>query len=1007
MQHLIETHHLQRFAFIRGREGHESSRERFQAYLDILRKYQIPFDPNLVVETDDIFPSEAVRAIEVLFDQRKLRPKEDVEAILTVSDVFSSVVVDELNRRGIKVPNDVAVVGFNNRLESYQCWPPLTTVDVDFYQTGYVAVENLLKQIHHLSCPETTRIPAKLIIRQSCGCFERSIRRTTATPTVTHAQTEPSTITIAERNRLIEAISADSELPADPIRKFISVVIDFFEKNGDKVELLHTLGDYINQTKKIPCYLLHWQNVVTELRKLLLPELQEKQLFHTAEDLWHQIRILLFKSLEYTFPKSFFFDLDPNHLAQVGGLFNDARNLEELTTLISQELLSLNIPGCYLALYENPANPKDKARLILAFNEEGRISEAENQSFPSYQILPQRFLNTSRRVSYLIESCFYKDRELGYVVFEMGPLEGALYEFFRANFNSSLHSALTIEEQKRIEKEREELLRTLEIKNRELEDKNEDIKKVNHQLKQAIEDTKLANEAKSRFLANISHEIRTPLNCIIGFAEIMKNTIHIEERQRYLNLIVDESEKMLELINQLLDISKIETGKLRLVNEPFNLREVMESITSAYSTLAHNKGLTYRVHIAEDIPETLMGDALRLRQILINLIGNAIKFTFKGHISTDVKMVSHTDTEITLRFEIEDTGIGIPADKQQLIFEPFVQAEDTTTRKFGGTGLGTSISKELVELMHGQIGVNSHPGIGSTFWFTARFEKTSSSASPASFLFNEPLENIPLIPNAQILLVEDYPTNREVALAHLKNLGCSVHIAENGKIAVEKFRKNPVDLILMDVQMPEMDGYQATQLIRTLPGGQSVPIIGMTANAFDSDLSNCFKFGMNDVITKPFRKKLFLEKVVDWLSFTDNSPTNQDSSPSRTPSETNATPLPSGHLPLDWERTLEEFDNDQPFILNLIREFVTHGRKQLQIIQDAIAVQDGTTIYREAHAIKGGAENLNARLLAEAARSLEYLGKNNRLNHPNISEIIETIREELNQLETFTMEICP
>lgn len=309
--------------------------------------------------------------------------------------------------------------------------------------------------------------------------------------------------------------------------------------------------------------------------------------------------------------------------------------------------------------------------------------------------------------------------------------------------------------------------------------------------------------------------------------------------------------------------------------------------------------------------------------------------------------------------------------------------------------------------MHGQIGVNSHPGIGSTFWFTARFQKTSSSASPASFLFNEPLENMPLIPNAQILLVEDYPTNREVALAHLKNLGCFVHIAENGKIAVEKFRKNPVDLILMDVQMPEMDGYQATQLIRTLPGGQSVPIIGMTANAFDSDLSNCFKSGMNDVITKPFRKKLFLEKVVHWLSFKDNSPTNQDSSPLGTLSATNTPPLPSGRLPLDWERTLEEFDNDQPFILNLIREFVAHGRKQLQIIQDAIAVQDGTTIYREAHAIKGGAENLNARSLAEAARSLEYLGKNNRLNHPNISEMIETIREELNQLETFTMEICP
>lgn len=1007
MQHLIEVHHLKRFAFIKGRKDHQFSIERFEAYLDTLREYQIPFDPNLVVETQDIFPEEAVRAMEVLFDQRKLKPKEDIEAIITVSDIFSSVVVEELNRRGIKVPNEVAVVGFNNRSISYRCWPPLTTVDVDFYHVGYIAVENILKQVHHLPCPEISKIPTKLIIRQSCGCFERSIRRAATSLSIDHNLTELSNVMVmTEKNRLTETIIADSELPPELVRKFTTAIIDFFEKKGDEIQLLHQLGAYVYQTKNDPYHLLHWQNVVTELRKMLLPQLQTDQLAFAAEELWHQIRLLLFKSLEYNFPKPFHVDSNPTRLAQIGGLFNTAQNLEELTTLIAKELPSLGIPGCYLALYENSDNSKQNARLILAFNQEGRIADAENRSFPSYQILPERFRNTSKQSSFLVVSCFYKDRELGYIVFEIGPLEGSLYEILRTSFNSSLYSALAIEEQEKIEKEREELLRTLEMKNRELEGKNEDIKQVNRQLQQAIEDTKQANEAKSRFLAKMSHEIRTPLNGIIGFAEIIKNTSHGEERERYLNLIIDESEKMMELINQLLDISKIETGKLRLIYEPFNLREVMESITSVHAILAYNKGLNYFSNIADDIPEIITGDALRLRQILINLIGNAIKFTFNGHVSTRVTLVSQTDTEITLRFEIEDTGIGIPADKQNVIFEPFVQAEDTTTRKFGGTGLGTSISKELVELMNGQIGVESQPGTGSTFWFTACFQKAPlSSATSLPFQSGEELQSLPQIPDARILLVEDYPTNRKLALAHLKILGCTIEIAENGKIAVEKFRENPVDLILMDVQMPEMDGYQATQLIRTLPGGQSVPIVAMTANAFDSDFSNCLKAGMNDVITKPFRKKLFLEKVIKWLSSgSANPPVNSDPETSRRSSETVTPSIPS-HLPLDWERTLAEFEHDHQFIISLLQEFIIHCQQQLHIIQTAITNHDPTTVYREAHAIKGGAENLNAGSLAKAARYLEYLGKNNRLDHPDLPGVIDTIGKELNRLETFAMEI--
>ena len=259
---------------------------------------------------------------------------------------------------------------------------------------------------------------------------------------------------------------------------------------------------------------------------------------------------------------------------------------------------------------------------------------------------------------------------------------------------------------------------------------------------------------------------------------------------------------------------------------------------------------------------------MRLQQILINLISNAIKFTSAGKVSTSIEIFDETATGISLMFKITDTGIGIPKEKQAIIFDAFVQAEDSTTRKFGGTGLGTAISKELVRLMGGEIGVESEEGRGSTFWFAVAFEKQYEGGQLMKqeiAAYMEPIQSMNFT-DATILLVEDYLVNREVAAAHLKKLGCNIVVAENGKIAVEMFRELPIDLILMDVQMPEMDGYEATRIIRSDPRGATLPILGMTANAFEADIQKCLVYGMNDVITKPFRKAFFLQKVALWLS---------------------------------------------------------------------------------------------------------------------------------------------
>jgi CheY-like chemotaxis protein len=367
----------------------------------------------------------------------------------------------------------------------------------------------------------------------------------------------------------------------------------------------------------------------------------------------------------------------------------------------------------------------------------------------------------------------------------------------------------------------------------------------------------------------MSHEIRTPLNCIVGFLEVIKNEKDKNKINEYVDIIENESNKLMELINQLLDLSRIEAGKLEIKNLRFNIIEAVLAIHSTFSRRAMQHGLDFETHISKDVPAFVIGDSLRLRQVIINLVGNAIKFTNEGMISMRVSIQKETDTEKYLYFEITDTGIGITRENQKVIFNPFVQVEDSLTRKFSGSGLGTAISKQLVTMMGGDIGVESQVGKGSTFWFTIQCKKCTQEPEKVTFTRAKKLtENQEqTLQRSTILLVDDYPINRKAAGIHLKSLGCKIDYAENGRIAVEMFSKAHYDLILMDIQMPEMDGLEAAGRIRALPGGREIPIIAMTAIAYDDDIKLFKENNMDDVITKPFTKHDFRKTVVYWLIY--------------------------------------------------------------------------------------------------------------------------------------------
>jgi len=573
---------------------------------------------------------------------------------------------------------------------------------------------------------------------------------------------------------------------------------------------------------------------------------------------------------------------------------------------------------------------------------------------------------------------------------------GQLYDCF----NDML--AQIKERDDRLQQHRENLEITVASRTHELKVANRDLKENLSELHEAKEAALEAAKAKSAFLANMSHEIRTPMNGVLGMLELIKDTPLSKTQGDLLGTAYASADSLLAIINDILDFSKIEAGKMTIENIEISVRDIVGEICTLLAGTAREKGLTLSCHTDADLPGVLIGDPVRLRQVLTNLIGNAVKFTESGEVSVRVNLLECAQSSARIEFSVKDTGIGIAENILPELFNEFTQADGSTTRKFGGTGLGLTISRQLVELMGSEISVVSTEGLGSTFTFTLDMAVAENQTRQQRQVFQIPAatleQNHPdeaVFPDGiHVLVAEDNVVNQKVTISMLKKIGIlRIDVAEDGCQAVAMNSTQTYDLILMDCQMPQMSGYEATGVIRQQEKEQllpPIPIIAMTANAMSEDRDKCLAAGMDDYLSKPVKKEDLKKTLAQWLIYDTLPQTADNTSASREMAEKTA------QHPLIDQQTLtslqELMEEEFPALIN---SYIEDAPKLLADILSSSKEAEREVLVRAAHTLKSSSSNLGAKQLATIAGAVEKESQANKLGA--VAALIPSLQTALDE----------
>jgi signal transduction histidine kinase/DNA-binding LacI/PurR family transcriptional regulator/AraC-like DNA-binding protein len=680
--HLVEGHGYKKLAFIRGPEEHYYAQERFRAYQDVLKTFGLPLNPKLITRP---LPWEAgSEAIEMLLDERGLEPGSDFEAVVAVSDMMAIWAMKKLQARGYVVPTDVAVTGFNNSMEERMATPPLTTVDLPFTEQGVKAMDVLLQQLDSESVPALITLPARLIVRESCGCPSKAVALASLSPSKNGDSNRRRMSLPGTRSGCLRELENMLDLGTSYDSRWLENLIDVFINEVQKPSrrFIHNLHSLLDQQTSIKAEIVPWQDLLSIIRRWLLLYFPASK-WVAVETLISKARVIMGEVEQHNHAfLQWQADRTSEKLNELNRALLTTIDIQQLADVLAERLPDVGIPSAYLVIYDNPTDCEvpPQGRLVLAIVDNERMDlEKSERLFQTHQIVPVQLLPRGRRFSLVVEPLFFQDKSLGYVVFEIGPRDGHTYELLRNNLSSAVQGALLFQE-----------------------------------IQQARISAEKADRIKSRLLANVSHEMRTPLNIIMGYTQDAMQSHENKDSNLPPDLITSleqihsNAEHQLRVINDLLDLSRAEIDELDLSLELLDPHQLMLEAFHSLADQSTSPEVHWKLEVPVRLPQ-LRADPVRLRQILLNLLSNAKKYTQQGEIVLGAE-VNPPD----IHFWVSDTGLGIDSEHKEEIFEPFVTIE-VNRRIAGGIGLGLSITRHLVALHGGSMKLESTPSKGSTF----------------------------------------------------------------------------------------------------------------------------------------------------------------------------------------------------------------------------------------------------------------------------------------------------
>ncbi len=707
--HLIAVHGRRRLVFIRGPAGHRDADERYRAYVETLEEYGLPLLPELVSAPYKWFEQGGQAAMLEMLDHRRV----SFDGVVCAHDGAAVEVLEFLPSRGIRVPEDVAVCGFNNVPVSRVVTPPLTTVPWRMYERGRQAASLLLSMLAGDPVPDQVLLPTHLLVRQSCGCVDPALALARAAPPSgaaaisreeLHSENAPASRFAPElRNEslaAVERVIEETERFPEATVQFVDAFFSELEGNAWDV-FMPTLERIMRQVVAIGGDITSWQTAISVLRRQMLPALQaDPRGLVRAEDLWHQARVMLAeRSRRGRAYQAWSARQQTERLRKISHGLATMTTVPDLMNVLAEELPHLGISACYLALYEDPCKPNAGCRLVLAYDEKGRVAlEPDGRRISARHLAMGGAWPPDKPYRLLVAPLYFQDEQLGIIQFAQGPV-GDMYEVLRDEISITLKGVMLAEQ-------------NVQLYHQALEAQ-----------KAAQEGRRLAEEAdrlKSSYLSMVSHELLTPLVLLVGLSEMMLREGSgtrpplPEPYRADLARIHLGAAQLGNLVRDVLDLTRSQMGQLKLTKKPLDLRGMLKSVALVGEEMARRKGLEWQVEIPDKLA-AVHGDASRLQQVAMNLVSNAVKFTARGSVKLQVKP---GDGHLTVL--VTDTGLGVPVEEQEAIFDEFRQSERTAERGYGGLGIGLAICRQLVELHGGQIGVRSsgEEEGGSTFYFT-------------------------------------------------------------------------------------------------------------------------------------------------------------------------------------------------------------------------------------------------------------------------------------------------